>query len=61
MKVGAYSSAGASAWAVMLAQSTARVASHQSSPTDRPVEAPTALAGDIPVRQPSRQTFDIRV
>jgi len=61
MKVGPYSSAGASAWAAMLAQTTARVAAHQSTPTDRPVEAPTAIAGDVSVRQPSRQTFDIRV
>lgn len=61
MKIGGYSSAGASAWATMLAQSTARVAAHQSSPTDRPVEAPSAIAGDIPVRRPSGHTFDIRV
>jgi hypothetical protein len=61
MRVGAPSSQMAHAWAVQLSQMTGRVAAHQSTTTDRPVEAPGALTADTLIRRPSRHTFDIRV
>ena len=47
--------------AVQLSQMTCRVASHRSSPTSRPVEAPGAITDDTVTRRPSRHTFDISV
>lgn len=61
MRVGAPTSATAHAWAVQLSQTTARVAAHQSTPTDRPVDPPGALTHDTLIRRPSGHTFDIRV
>ncbi|WP_396595639.1 hypothetical protein [Brevundimonas sp. R86498] len=61
MKVGPYSGAAASTWAAILSQTTSRVAAHQSSPTDRPVEPLTTVKGGAQLNGPSRQTFDIRV
>jgi hypothetical protein len=61
MRVGAPSNPAAHAWAVQLSQMTGRVAAHQSTPTDRPVEPPQAISGDPGIRRPSRHTFDIRV
>lgn len=61
MRVGATVNPSAHAWAVQGAQVTARVAGHQSTPTDRPVDAPGALNNDTLTRRPSRHTFDIRV
>ncbi len=46
MRVGAPSNPAAHAWAVPLSQMTGRVAAHQSTPTDRPVEPPQAISGD---------------
>jgi hypothetical protein len=60
MRVGAYNPV-AQAWASQLTQMTGRVASHQSSPTDRPVDRPHAVQDDTSIRRPSRHTFDIRV
>lgn len=61
-RVGPSSLAGAAhLWATQLAQMTARVASHRSGPTDRPVGQPDPVTGDSHVRRPSRHTFDIRV
>ncbi len=60
MRIGAFNPA-AHAWASQLTQTTGRVASHQSSPTDRPVDRPHAVPNDTTIRRPSRQTFDIRV
>ena len=37
---------------------TARTATHRSSPTDRPVDAPLAIGRDSASRQSSRHTFD---
>lgn len=51
----------AHAWAVQLSQMTGRVAAHQSTPTDRPVDQPHAIPNDTVIRRPSRHTFDIRV
>ena len=61
MKVGASSNPAAYAWALQLSQMTGRVASHQSTPTDRPLEPPGAIRDDAALRRPSRHTFDIRV
>ena len=61
MRVGAPSSQTAYAWAVHLSQMTGRVAAHQSTATDRPVDPPGALTDDTLIRRPSRHTFDIRV
>jgi hypothetical protein len=61
MKIGYFTSPAMAAWAIQLAQTTTRVAAHQSSPTDRPVEPAQAIADDTSIRQPSRHTFDIRV
>lgn len=47
--------------AVQHAQTTCRVAAHQSSPTARPVQPPGAIADDTATRRPTRQTFDLRV
>ncbi|KQY89769.1 hypothetical protein [Brevundimonas sp. Root1423] len=47
--------------AAHFAQCAQRVASHRSSPTDRPVTAPDAVTDDTVIRRPSRHTFDIRV
>ena len=49
------------AWHTPATQMTARTATHRSSPTDRPVDAPHAIGRDCASRQPSRHTFDIRV
>lgn len=46
---------------VQFSQANARVAAHQSTPTDRPVDAPPSIGRDTLTRQPSRHTFDIRV
>lgn len=46
--------------AVQLSQATGRVAAHRSSPTTRPVEAPSAVTDDTVTRRPTRHTFDIR-
>ena len=61
MRVGASASPAAQAWALQLSQMTGRVASHQSTPTDRAVDPPQAISVDAAIRQPSRHTFDIRV
>lgn len=61
MRVGASSNPAVHAWAVHLSQMTGRVASHQSTPTERPVEPPQAIRDDVGTRRPSRHTFDIRV
>jgi len=61
MRVGASPSPVAHAWAIQLSQMTGRVAAHQSSPTDRPVDPPGALNGDTLIRRTSGHTFDIRV
>lgn len=61
MRVSAPYNPAAHAWAVQLAQMTGRVASHQSTPTDRPVDPPGAVRDDTLIRRPSRHTFDIRV
>jgi hypothetical protein len=61
MRVGAPSTVAAYAWAVQLSQMTSRIAAHQSTATDRPVDPPGALTGDTLVRRPSRHTFDTRV
>lgn len=61
MRVGASSNPAAYAWALQLSQMTGRVASHQSTPTDRPVDPPRAISDDAAIRRPSRHTFDIRV
>lgn len=60
MRVGASFNPSAHAWAVQLSQMTGRVAGHQSSPTDRPVDPPRAISDDALIRRPSRHTFDIR-
>jgi hypothetical protein len=51
----------AQAWALQTSQATGRVAAHQSSPTDRPVEQAQAILGETRLRRPSQHTFDIRV
>ncbi len=61
MRVGASYSPVSHTWANHLAQMTGRVAAHQSTPTDRPVDRPRAISEDTLTRRPSRQTFDIRV
>lgn len=61
MRIGAPSIPTAQAWAVQLSQVTGRVAAHQSTPTDRPVDPPKAITNDTVTRRPSRHTFDIRV
>lgn len=61
MRVAPASSASARAAASQFTQLTCRVASHQSSPTSRPVEAPGAITDDTVTRRPSRHTFDISV
>lgn len=61
MRIGAPHSLAASAWAVQLAQMTGRVATHQSTPTDRPVDPPAPVKDDTLIRRPSQHTFDIRV
>jgi len=61
MKVGAPFNPSAHAWAVQLSQMTGRVAGHQSTPTDRPVDPAGAIADETLTRRPSRHTFDIRV
>ena len=61
MRVGAPSNAAAFAWALQLSQMAGRVASHQSTPTDRPVDPPRTVRDDAGIRRPSRHTFDIRV
>ena len=61
MKVGPSINPAAQAWALQLSQMTSRVAAHQSTPTDRPVEPPRAINDDPGIRRPSRHTFDIRV
>jgi hypothetical protein len=47
--------------AIQSAQSTCRVAGHQSSPTTRPVESLGAIIDENSTRRPSRHTFDISV
>jgi len=61
MKVGASSNPAIQAWALQLSQMTGRVAAHQSTPTDRPVDPPQSISDDAGIRRPSRHTFDIRV
>lgn len=61
MRVGTSTNPAVQAWALQLSQMTGRVASHQSSPTDRPVDPPRAISDDAGIRRPSRHTFDIRV
>ncbi len=61
MKVGPSINPAAHAWALQLSQMTGRVAAHQSTPTDRPVDPPRAINDDAGIRRPSRHTFDIRV
>ena len=61
MKVGTSTNPAVQAWALQLSQMTGRVASHQSTPTDRPVDPPRAISDDAGIRRPSRHTFDIRV
>jgi len=61
MRVGPSYNTTAYAWAVQLSQMTARVAAHQSTPTDRPVEPPLSITGDTLIRRPSGHAFDIRV
>ncbi len=61
MKIGYSASPAMAAWAMQLAQAATRVAAHQSSPTDRPVEPTQAISDDAGIRQPSRHSFDIRV
>ena len=61
MRVSAPYNPSAHAWAVQLAQMAGRVAAHQSTPTDRPVDPPGAITDDTLIRRPSRHTFDIRV
>lgn len=61
MRVGGSSAVAAQALAVQLSQMTGRVAAHQSSPTDRPVEQSQAILGETRLRRPSQHTFDIRV
>lgn len=45
----------------LAAHTQLQAASHQSSPTARPVPPPDPVNGDTVVRRPSRHTFDIRV
>ncbi len=61
MRVGTSPNPAVQAWALQLSQMTGRVASHQSTPTDRPVDPPRAISDDAGIRRPSRHTFDIRV
>lgn len=61
MRVGASFNPSAHAWAVQLSQMTGRVAGHQSSPTDRPVDPPGAINKDTLTRRLTQHTFDIRV
>ncbi len=61
MRVGTSPNPAVQAWALQLSQMTGRVASHQSTPTDRPVDPPGAISDDAGIRRPSRHTFDIRV
>jgi hypothetical protein len=61
MRVGASSNPAVHAWALQLSQMTSRVAAHQSTPTDRPVDPPGVIRDDAGIRRPSRHTFDIRV
>jgi hypothetical protein len=61
MRIGPVSSPAYAAWATVLAQTTARAATHQSSPTDRPVEPPAGVTPDPTLGRVSRHTFDIRV
>lgn len=61
MRVGPSLNPAALAWTLQLSQMTVRVASHQSTPTDRPVDPPQAISDDAGLRRPSRHTFDIRV
>lgn len=61
MRVGTSTNPAVQAWALQLSQMTGRVASHQSTPTDRPVDPPRAISDDAGIRRPSRHTFDIRV
>lgn len=61
MRIGPSSNPATHAWAIQLAQATGRVAAHQSSPTDRPVDPPRAISDDALIRRPSRHTFDLRV
>ena len=61
MRVGPTPSPAAYAWAAQLSQMTCRVAAHQSTATDRPVDPPGSLTNDTLIRRPSRHTFDIRV
>jgi len=61
MRVGASSNPAVHAWARQLSQMTGRVASHQSTPTDRPVDPLGGIRDDAAIRRPSRHTFDIRV
>jgi len=61
MKVGPSINPAAHAWALQLSQMAGRVATHQSTPTDRPVDPSQAISDDAVLRRPSRHTFDIRV
>jgi hypothetical protein len=61
MRVGASSNPAVHAWALQLSQMTGRVAAHQSTPTDRPVDPPGVISDDAGTRRPSRHTFDIHV
>lgn len=61
MRIGVILSPAANAWAVHLSQMTGRVAAHQSTPTDRPIDQPPAISDQTLIRRPSRHTFDIRV
>lgn len=61
MRVGNPSAVVAQAWAVQSTQTTGRVAAHQSSPTDRPVEKVQPILGETRLRRASQHTFDIRV
>jgi hypothetical protein len=61
MRVGSASSPAYAAWATLLAQTTARTATHQSSPTGRPVEPASGVTPDPTLGRVSRHTFDIRV
>jgi hypothetical protein len=49
------------AWSIQDQQLRERLAAHQSTPRDRPIEPPGAIGRDTQTRRPSRHTFDIRV
>lgn len=61
MRIGPVTTPPGQSQATHFSQMTGRVAAHQSSPTDRPVEPPGAIIDDTATRRPTRHTFDIRV